>query len=56
MMDFDATCLYPSAMYNEKSVYPKIESGFAFKPLMNDVYVETFNIQTFHQVGNESAI
>ena len=28
-MDFDATSLYPSAMYDEKSVYPKIKSGFA---------------------------
>ena len=55
-MDFDATCLYPSAMYNEKSVSPKLESDFAFKPHMNDVYVEAFNNQTYHQVGNESAI
>ena len=23
-MDFDATSLYPSAMWDEKSVYPKI--------------------------------
>ena len=30
MMDFDATSLYTSALYDEKSVYPKIESGFAF--------------------------
>ena len=37
MMDFDATNLYPSAMYDENSVYPKIESGFAFKLFMNDV-------------------
>ena len=34
-MDFDATSPYPSAMYDEKSVYPKIEKGFAFKPHMN---------------------
>ena len=44
-MDFDATSLYPSAMYDENSVYSKIESGFAFIPYMNDVYVETFNNQ-----------
>ena len=50
MMDFEATCLYPSAMYNEKSVSPRIESGFAFKPHMNDVYVEAFNFQTFNQL------
>ena len=46
-MAFDATSLYPSAMYDEKSVYPKIENGFAFKPDMNDVYVKAFNNQFF---------
>ena len=55
-MDFDATSLYPSAMWDEKSVYPKIETGFAFKPHMNDVYVEAFNNQTFNEDGGESAI
>ena len=55
-MDFDATSLYPSAMWDEKSVYPKAESGYVFKPDMNDVYVEAFNIQRFNQDGNESAI
>ena len=56
MMDFDATFLYPSAMWHENSVYPKIETGFAFKPHMNNVYVEAFNNQTFNQDGDESAI
>ena len=56
MMDFDATSLYPSAMWDEKSVYPKIETGFAFKPHMNDVYVEAFKNQTFNEDGDESAI
>ena len=55
-MDFDATSLYPSAMWDENSVYPKIESGFAFKPHMNHVYVEAFNNQTFNEDGDESAI
>ena len=55
-MDFDATSVYPSAMWDEKSVYPKIETGFAFKPNMNDVYVEAFNNQTFNEDGDESAI
>ena len=55
-MDFDATSLYPSAMWDEKSVYPKIETGFAFKPHMNDVYVEAFNNQIFNEDGNESAV
>ena len=56
MMDFDATSLYPSAMLDENSVYPKIETGFAFKPHMNKTYVEAFNNQTFNQDGDESAI
>ena len=55
-MDFDATSLYPSAMWDEKSVYRKIETGFAFKPHMNDVYVEAFNNQSFNENGDESAI
>ena len=37
-------------------MYPKIETGFAFKPDMNDIYVEAFNNQTFNQDGNESVI
>ena len=55
MMDFDATSVYPSAMWDKNSVYPKIETGFAFKPPMNKTYVEAFNIQTFNQNGDESA-
>ena len=41
-MDFDATTFYPSAMWDEKSNYPEIETVFAFKPDMNDNYVEPF--------------
>ena len=55
-MDFDATSLYPSAMWDENSVYPKIETGFAFKPHINDVFVEAFNNQSFNEDGDESAI
>ena len=55
-MNFDATSLYPSAMWDENSVYPKKETGFAFKPHMNDVYAEAFNNQSFNQDGDESAI
>ena len=56
MMGFDATSLYPNAMWDEDSVYPKNETGFAFKPDMNGVYVEAFNNKTFNQNGKESAI
>ena len=56
MKDFDATSLYPSAMWDEKSVYAKIETGFVCKLHMNDVYVKSINNQTFNQDGDESAI
>ena len=55
-MDFDATSLYPSAMWDKNSVFPKVETGFAFKPHMNETYVEAFNNQTFNEDGDESAI
>ena len=55
-MDFDGNSLHPSAMWYEKSVYPKIESGFAVALNMNDVYEKAFNDQTFNEDGNESAI
>ena len=55
-IDFDATSLYPKAMWDENSVYPKMQTGFAFKPNMSDVNVESFNNKTFNQDGDESAI
>ena len=55
MMDYDATFWNPSAMYNERSIHPKIENGLAFKRYKNNVYVEAFKNQTFNQNGNESA-
>ena len=55
-MCYDATSLYLSAMWDCNSVYPKIETGFAFKPHMNKTYVEAFNNQTLNEDGDESAI
>ena len=55
-MDFDATILYQSALWDENSAYRKIETGFALKPHMINVFVEAFNIQTINQDGDESAI
>ena len=55
-MDFDANSPNLSEMWDEDSVYPKLEIGFPFKPDMNDVNVEAFNNQTFNQNGDESAI
>ena len=37
-LDFHATSLYSSAMWDENGVYPKIETSYAFKPHMNDVF------------------
>ena len=54
-MDFDATSSFPSAMWDEKSVYPKIEIGYAFTLHMNDVFVNDFNNQTFNQDGIDNA-
>ena len=55
-MDFVATSLYLLAMWDEKTVYPRIETGFAFKPHTNKTYVDAFNNQTFNQDGNEPDI
>ena len=57
-MEFDATSFtsfYPSAMWANDSVYPKIETGYTIKPHLNDVFVNDFYIQTFNQDGNDSA-
>ena len=55
-MGFDATWLYPSAMCDQNSVYPKKENAFAFKPHLNVVFVKSVNDQTLNQDGDESAI
>ena len=49
LWDFDATSLYPSAMWDEKSIYPRIETGYAFTGDMNKFLVHRFNNQTFTQ-------
>ena len=36
-------------MSDEKSIYPRIETGYVFSPDMNDELVEKFNTQTFTQ-------
>ena len=55
-MDFDATSLYNSALWNESSEYPKLETGFAFKLHMNKTFVDALNNQIFNEDGDESAI
>ena len=54
-LNSDATSSYPNAMYDENIVCPKLETGFAFKPHMNDKFVNDFIYKTFNQDGNDSA-
>ena len=49
LWDFDATSLYPSAMWDENSIYPRIETGYAFKRDMNKFLVHKFNNGNFNQ-------
>ena len=49
-------CLFTQMLCGTKiQCILKIEVRFAFKPHMNDVYVEAFNNQTFNRDGDESA-
>ena len=49
LWDFDAVSLYPSAMWDENSIYPRIETGYAFTTDMNDELVNKFNNGSFIQ-------
>ena len=49
LWDYDAVSLYPSAMWDEKSIYPKIETGYACTRDMNDELVNKFNTGNFIQ-------
>ena len=48
-IDFGTTSQYPSAMLDEKLVYPKIETGYASTSNIIDEIVGKFNTQTFTQ-------
>ena len=48
LWDFNAVSLYPSAMSDEKSKYPRIETGYAFTRDLNDELVEKFNTGNFN--------
>ena len=45
----DAASLYPSARWDENSIYPRIETGYAFTKVMNNKLVKTFNNGNFNQ-------
>ena len=40
LWDFDNVSLYPSAMWDEKSIYPRNETGYAYTKDMIDELVE----------------
>ena len=49
LWDFDAVSLYPSAMWDERSIYSRIETGYAFTRDLNDELVEKFIKSNFNQ-------
>ena len=49
MLDYDYVSLYPSAMWDSNSFYPRIETGYAFTKDMNDELVGKFNHKDFNQ-------
>ena len=51
LCDFDAVSFYSSAMWDENSIYPRIETGYAFTPDMNDELVKKFNTSNFNQAS-----
>ena len=49
LREFDAVSLSPSAMWDNSSIYPRVESGYAFTKDMNVKLVEKFNTGKFNQ-------
>ena len=51
LWSYDGNSLYPSAMWDENSVYPRVETGYAYSEDMNDELVEKFNTGNFTKGG-----
>ena len=49
LWSYDGNSIYPSAMWDENSIYPRIETGYAFTGDTNDELVEKFNTGNFTQ-------
>ena len=49
MWDYDCVSLYPSAMWDKNSIYPSIETGYAYTTDKNGELVEKFNNGKFTQ-------
>ena len=47
--DIDAVCIYPSALWDESSIYLSIETGYAYTQDMNDELVKIVNFGEFKQ-------
>ena len=47
LWDFDAVSSYPSAMWDSSPIYPRVETGYAFSPDINDELVQKFNTGNF---------
>ena len=50
LMGFDGCGLYPYAMTDNESVYPKLGSGYALRKEINDKLIDAFNIQSCKNV------
>ena len=48
-MGFRCCFLFPSAVWDENSIYPRVETGYAFTRDMNYELVEKFNTGNFTQ-------
>ena len=49
-MSFDATSSYPSAMWDEKSVYPDKKTGYPCRTDLKDQLIKKFETQIFVKV------
>ena len=49
LWSYDANSLYPSAMSDDMSIFPRIETGNAFTPDMNGEIIKKFNEGNFTQ-------
>ena len=43
LWDFDAVSVYPNEMSDEKSIYPRIETGYVFTPDIKNDLLKNFN-------------
>ena len=49
LWDFDAVNFYPSAEWDDNSIYPRIETGYVYTEDTNDELVEKLNTIKFNQ-------